>query len=329
MPFMLAHRYNADQEWCPLEDQVFEEGQTASIEAKALNARAKSWGDTGRYKVVPIKPEDPFAWRIREEVKFRDGTYSKCPWNEDGYRYDRYYEHIDPEDSTKVRFIAHDRDGQRGRYTVMAPGRFFLKYHDSYPGTGVIEAYCAKMGLDMTVSTLQLATSSDDIERVYTNGPHSCMAYVCDEDHFDSDIHPVRQYGDLDLACAYITRSGEITARCMVWPEKKIYGRIYGDAERIKARLAEEGYTEDWKFVGARLKLERTNFGQIIAPYVDGDVDGTLTDTHIVLVPSDQATLILKSPDGVVAADHCDSCGRSGVPLRWDEDDERYVCENH
>jgi hypothetical protein len=310
-----------------MEEPVYENGADAAAYAKERNESSKRWGDTTRFRVIPLLLEDPLAWRLREQAKLNDGTHKAPPWVEE-YGNEQLA-HIDPDDPTKIRFFQTIRDAHRGRYTSMSPGRYFLNCVNPHPAKDEVENFCAKMGLDMTVSKLQLAKTADEIEFVYTNGPHSCMAYKYEQNKFSGGEHPVRMYGDLDLACAYITRGDEITARCMVWPEKKQFGRIYGDSGRIRERLKEEGYTEDWDFIGARLQLKH-HHGMIVAPYVDGDgLDAEMSEDGQHLVLSRTPTIILKSPDGVAEATECVVCGASNVQLMWSCYHDTWTCEDH
>lgn len=322
MPFIIGWRHSENDEWHRDTGHIFAEGADASEYAKQRNAMYKQWGEATRLRVFPLPIDDPLAWRVREQARFKDGTYVRPPWYEE-YG-EQMFEHIDPNDPTKVRFYADEQDAHRNRYTSMAPGRFFARFIDAMPPAGTIERYCAKMGLDMTVSKLQIGKTADEFVDVYVNGPHSCMAYPWDPDRYQSPFHPVRVYGDLDLAVAYIKRGDEITGRTIVWPEKKIHGRIYGDMERMKERLAEEGYSEDWNFVGARLQLIRNGYGEIIAPYVDGDLDGKIEGEYLVLTK--EPTIILKCPDGIRETESCSRCGSKGVVLSWDSDWDGYVC---
>jgi hypothetical protein len=77
------------------------------------------------------------------------------------------------------------------------------------------------------------AMTPDEIERVYDDGPASCMrGESC-----------VRIYGAGDLAIAYFVHNEEITARTLCWPEKKIYTTFYGAHEdELQARLIAEGF---------------------------------------------------------------------------------------
>lgn len=322
MPFILAYK-EGDGEWQDMPEPVYETGAEASAYAKRRNHSSKLWGHNTKFRVRTLKPDDPLAWRSRELACFADGTYTKVPWDHTNC----FLEHVDPEDPTKVRFFSRDEDAWVNKYTRMSPGRFYIKYIDSSPEPGLIESYCAKMGLDTIVSKLQIGRTADEFEHVYTNGPHSCMAYEATQGRYQSGFHPVRVYGDLDLGVAYITRSGDITARTLVWPDKKLYGRIYGDRDRLIERLTEEGYIESpgWDFSGARLHLKRNGENEIISPYVDGDdLDGCIEDNYIVL--GTNTSLILKGADGLVYTDRCQNCGETEVSLYWHDYHEMYHC---
>jgi hypothetical protein len=328
MPFKIVFRRKADAEWEDYsESLVYADGAEAAAVSKQRNAMYKGWGDPIRTKVVSLPIDDPLAWRIREEQRLNDGTYILPPW---GRVYDRL-EHVDPDDPTKIRFFADARDAHRNRYTSMNPAKFYTRYINECVDPVVLDGYCAKMGLNSTTSPLMFARTADEIERVYTSGPHSCMAYTYRSDRFEGGEHPVRLYGDLDLAVAYIERFGDITARALCWPEKKIFGRIYGDAARIRERFKEEGFTEDWLFFGARIHLKHTKHNHIRAPYVDGELDGTLDPNgpFIRLVPESEATIILKEPNGVASAWSCGECGKEGVPLHWNDEYDTYTCRDH
>src|SRR5690606_7560176 len=111
------------------------------------------------------------------------------------------------------------------------------------------------------------AATPDDIENVYLKGPNSCMSHDLSE--FSSPEHPTRVYGDSDLQVAYIVNSsGNISARVLVWPEKKLYGRIYGDEDRMSDMLEEAGY-ERGDLDGARIRRIPIRDRQYVMPYLD------------------------------------------------------------
>ena len=98
-----------------------------------------------------------------------------------------------------------------------------------------------------------------EIERVYLEGPTSCMSYEAGDEDIRESIHPVRVYGAGDLAVAYMRNArGKINARTICRPEKKVYGRLYGASGRLREALEAQGFKrgrgED--FVGSKFLIE-------------------------------------------------------------------------
>lgn len=339
MPYAILVSYESrarDREWEPVEGLIFENGAEAGDYVKAENAYSSMYAYGRRYKAIKLTDEDPLLWRQRLEKQLESGVLHRVPWHdyyvEKGYCSTGLYEHIDPNDQTKVRYVASATDGMQGRYTSMTPGRFIKHYVDSYCDASLLDEWCAKMGLELTTSPLMLARKPEEIVWVYNNGPHSCMAYDMSGPTFEKvDKHPVSVYGDSDLALAYIMRRGEITARALCWPEKKIFGRIYGDRSRLLERFKENDYIENWMgLAGAKIRqLRNEEDKRLILPYIDGDL-GVIPEGDDWLILSDKPHIIAKSPYGIVEADSCNRCGATGVWLeahREDEDDEpEYIC---
>ncbi len=129
---------------------------------------------------------------------------------------------------------------------------------------------------------LAFADTADDIERVYLNGPRSCMSHPAAS--YDSDEHPVRVYAAGDLSIAYLVAKDEdsehITARSVCWPEKKIYSRVYGD-DKLARMLESAGYGEG-SLDGA--KVARIPAGRgFVMPYVDSCCGAKDCGDHIKL----------------------------------------------
>jgi hypothetical protein len=94
-------------------------------------------------------------------------------------------------------------------------------------------------------------------------------------------IHPAEMYaaGDLALAHFWDEKTKKATARAVVWPEKKIYGSMYGDTPRLTKALKDLGYTQvNYSGTskgcfppGVRFhKLENPHRkGHYVAPYLD------------------------------------------------------------
>lgn len=326
MPYVVESLYDGDETWEAQPTHVYSEVSEAAEAADTQNRvynNPRIYGTRPPYtfRVREITMEDPLAWRLWVRGEIAEGRLPPVPW-ESGY----LLEHLDPNKPTMVRFIRDDKDALRFRFTSMAVGRFLTRFKDF--DQEQIEKYCAMVGLDMQVSKLHISKSADEFERVYLNGPHSCMAYEAIHGRYgEEDSHPVRLYADLDLAVAYITRGEDIVARTLVWPEKKIHGRVYGDANRIKLRLEEEGYTENWDFTGARLHFQRNKYEDIRAPYVDGGLNGIRSPCgdYIILSKYD-GNIILESDSGTAYTENCGECGTTEQRLDWSDRFDSYVC---
>lgn len=252
------------------------------------------------YAAVPLPAG---LWQMREMVRLgRHTTYTtdaydhltilpvltpheELPWHRPKWErlYDRggevrdilrkhvpYRSETDP---TKIAFTEDDTKGAADRQTVTKPGRFLTKFFSDWLTPEDIAAMANEFVAMAEPGTLKFAKTADEIEHVYVNGPRSCMAHEAGK--YDSPFHPVRVYEGPDLAVAYIERGGDITARALCWPEKKRYGRVYGDDHRLTSLLAAEGY-ERKILSGARFGRHEDSNGNIICPFID-DV-GSVSD---------------------------------------------------
>jgi hypothetical protein len=146
---------------------------------------------------------------------------------------------------------------------TIKPGRYLTTF---YPHLTPDEVTGWARKVDV-VNEVQFATTADDMVRVYTAGPSSCMSYGASN---FKGVHPVKAYAGGDLAVAYFADpTGKPTARALVWPEKKLYGRAYGDPERLQRALQKLGYTSG-SLRGAKLAGVPRGSG-LALPYIDGD----------------------------------------------------------
>jgi hypothetical protein len=114
------------------------------------------------------------------------------------------------------------------------------------------------------------------IREIYENGPESCMKGKPTRWYKSKKApHPAEVYASKDLGVAYIKRSGKYTARSVVWPDKSIYVRLYGDdSNLLKQALECNGYAQG-NLEGANLlyipadKIIKQPCTAII-PYIDG-----------------------------------------------------------
>jgi hypothetical protein len=246
-------------------------------------------------KVTFIASEDEqFQWTEREQRRFYDGLYVATPWAKHlGYSYwdtgskdygrsganpavSLHYAHLSVSSPGLVAYTKSIEHGVQDRQTRVKPGKYLEEfYKDRFTPDEIAEfiAQCKAEHL-----ALQLATSTEDIVAIYSRkdlGFSSCMQFKRSPEYpFQRPTengereHPCAVYGGSDLAVAYLGDiDGKLTARSVVWPDQKVYTRVYGD-ETLTAILKANGY-EHGTLRNAKVRAIRYN-GDWILPYVDG-----------------------------------------------------------
>lgn len=204
-------------------------------------------------------------WRMREEMRFLIGDYSKVPWDGKLEPIPDHYVHISTRDATKVSYTQNDDKGGRDiQSPPQRPGRYLTQFYKDKLSEQEIRRWATMID---RAGQVHFAKTPDEVEEVYINGPSSCMSHnLCE---FAAPEHPSRVYGDSDIQIAYIyNSSGHISARCTVWPEKKRMGRIYGDECRLQDMLNELGYTHG-SLEGAKIRRIEVRERQVVMPYLD------------------------------------------------------------
>lgn len=245
---------------------TFTDGRTAADYAKRLTLERGH-----KVQVRPIaRDAGGDAWRDRERARLTDGTYLPMPVTWDLPQIPDHFLHLAEDDPCQVAFTESPQKGVLDRQTRMTPGRYLERFHTHLPDLER-KRYIAMVDKPEEVF---FATKKREIEWVYRNGPNSCMSHdLCG---YSSHLHPVKAYAEGDFAVAYLKSGTRVSARCLVWPEKKIYGRFYGDAERLRVALETDGYKSGGYesgglFAGARLrKLWDKEEERLILPYFDG-----------------------------------------------------------
>lgn len=293
------------------------DAKDAAARAAGLNQIAKVEGLTIRYRVVPAGPavQPTYDWRRRESARFDDGTYKPVPWAGEAWYLNSPYAklhfvHHAVNESGKVAYTRDEEDGAADRQLRMRVGRYLERYFGGEASKRVLSSeeiatWSAKFGDPLGV---KFATTADDIEHVYTNGPESCMSHG--KSHFDSPYHPVRVYSGPDLAVAYIERDGAITARALAWPDKKRYATVYGDEVRLGRALEELGYKAQDYLHGARFRRS-LHRGKFIVPYVDGC--NTVHDNgEFLVMDENRGDISAQNTNGLAEAmTTCDRCEES------------------
>lgn len=252
---------------------------------------------------IPEVKRDP-DWEMRERDRFYSSDYQDPVWHgEPWYSWldENRYCHVSKKDPKMVAFTESEDKGERDIQTMMKPGRFLRKF---YPGLSERQVkYWAeyhetgqKPKVEVAAHTFGLATTPEEIVTVYLEGPSSCMSHG--ERDYSCSGHPVRVYGAGDLAIAYLRGTGDdsdkVYARALVWPDRKVYGRVYptigsdvrGDAHlypngltdqeawhyELESKLQDDGYRSDEEsgngFNGAKL-LREVEDGSAVMPYLD------------------------------------------------------------
>ena len=227
------------------------------------------------------------VWHGREEERLRDKTYLPVPWYVSCYEERRpvnttyHYAHLSLKSPGLVAYTKNDEHGVNDRQTAVKPAKYLAEFYADKFTDSEIRDYVAKCSV--TAQSFKLATSEADITSIFGRtdcGFSSCMQSKRDPDYSwdiafqrGDRLHPCAVYGDSDLAVAYLgDLDGSITARCVVWPERKVInlrsdGTVYGD-QTLKHILLAAGYKVD-SIVGAKVRLLRGLNGGIIMPYVD------------------------------------------------------------
>lgn len=207
------------------------------------------------YRLAPIPNHEGMHWRARELN--RSGR-DEIPWLLEEWWLESdavltHFTHPSRVDPAKLAYTQSEDHGLHDRQTRTTPGRYLRRYFGDVLSAEQIEYWSVRWTETFAPRRLQFAATPEDIARVYENGPHSCMAYPAGR--FNSPVHPCSIYGAGDLAVAYITDGDRITGRALVWPDRKVYGRIYGDVHRMETALEAEGFKQgrEGSFDGARL----------------------------------------------------------------------------
>jgi hypothetical protein len=253
--------------------------------AAARVARSSTDINGEKYQPRAVKEADGGTWRDRERLRLEDGTYItiRCwasqSWWQEANKFspvNDHFAHVSRNFPGKVAFTESAEKGAADRQTVIKPGAYLARYFKEWLTPNRIKAMANKFTVCFKTTEVRFARTADEIEWVYTRGPASCMAHP--PAHYVSPIHPTRIYAGGDLAVAYIMRDEDseiITARALVWPKKKIYGRIYGERARLDAALQQLGFHDDYNanncetFTGAHMKRVRHE-GALVVPYIDG-----------------------------------------------------------
>lgn len=177
-------------------------------------------------------------WKTREQKRFDDGLYKPVVWaGQDWYDQNLnpdHFLHVSVKDPTRIAFTKCERDGARDIQTAMKPGKY-LAAHFKMLTCEQVKTYAMQHNTTFEKTELKFATTPEEIQRVYE--PHiggSCF----------SGTTKANLYGSGDFAVAYIEKDGEIKARSVCAPERKIFIHPYGDDCRLRKLLETQGFKD-------------------------------------------------------------------------------------
>lgn len=220
-------------------------------------------------------------WREREQARFARGKYKPVPWAKEGWFADLpaddprrdHFVHVSERDPWMLAYTPKPGDGEADRRVPIKPGRYLQKFFSDRLSAEQIKHFASQVrgsGLKITFTD-----NPGLIKKVYQSTGVACMSRGTTHyraAHFNGGVHPTAAYcgGDLKLAYATDPKSGEIIARAIAWPERKVFSRCYGDYEAMKKALEADGYTYGL-LDGARLALIplQSHSDHFTAPYVD------------------------------------------------------------
>lgn len=215
-------------------------------------------------------------WRQRERNRVGN-EYMQLPYSWDNLELpEDHYTHIAQDsEGDYIAYTQSPEKGERDIQTPMRAGKYLKKFFPDMHNDEIrryAEDVQSACGLQMT----------DDPELaaiIYENGPNSCMCKSSDYWYWydrgvDGPRHPSAVYFAGDLKLAWMGPHENASARCLVWPERKLYGRMYGATDRMRAALERAGYKCSYDnipdtFPDARLKLIRITPQYIVMPYLD------------------------------------------------------------
>jgi hypothetical protein len=347
----------------------YESGKEA---ADSLNL-LKASHDYAEYTLCIVR-NDPAAldrnWRLREMKRLFDGTYklpqgalpmelpreashqiSEMRWMEHyaGRSFadlllsaqPDHFAHLSQSDERKIAFTENHQKGQQDKQKTQAAVTYISNQCHHWPEFVQAELLSALGGFNVQ---LQFVETAEDMVRIYTEcnssrDVGSCMTHDV-SDYNSNPVHPVAVYAAGDLQVAYARMdgdSGEIWGRALVWPERKVWGRIYStNASLFRKALKAAGYESgesSTALVGARLQLIYTDDSEreIVMPYIDGtqsaDWDGVRLTiaSHGNIEAGSTGGLARLGPE--YFCEHCDA-DINYQAERYDSESGEILCES-
>ena len=285
---------------------TLDDGRKAARAARLLSIKTKQRFQPRKIESATVDT----SWHKREEDRFLSGEYiplaSELTIAANIFETktnNRLFAHISKKNTLLIAYTKDAIKGAQDKQSLLSIEAFVKLVCPN--NSQEIHDYLIKLQMNHAKAHMpaqfKLATTPDEIEKVYTNyapdARHvsgSCMHYDSESGRWPKvdhqPCHPVRAYGAGDLAIAYMTNSaGETTGRALCWPDRKIYSRMYADNDSLHKALQEAGYSKSSYYGtgpslnGARLLLIETDSGDYIAPYLDEVGSARISGDHLII----------------------------------------------
>ncbi|TIW53832.1 MAG: hypothetical protein E5V54_24020 [Mesorhizobium sp.] len=261
--------------------------------------------------------------RARYNASIDELPWSRHDWFRDNVM--RWIEHFPAPSETTAGLLAYFQTPEkraRDIRTPIKPGKYLKKFFADVLSDEEIHEAALEWSTHYAKREVKITQDADEIEKVYRgNYNGSCM-------HFGSggwsgSCHPARAYAGPDLGIAYIGDIDKVDARCLVWPERKLYyAKWYGDGPRLEAALIDAGYHEGYATEFHSARIRRIEYGRgFVVPYVDVADEAEDDGTYLILSYSGDVNL--RNTNGLSYDDEdteCDDCARD-----YDSSDEGYT----
>lgn len=319
-------------------------GQPKSFEklwaVRDVNGRAECV-DGEWFRSVMIKQFGfPVTYQLADNWKdsWVHPVWQNEPWFRDTMQSLFHQVHQSEDDPTQIAYNRNIDNIERNIQTRTRPGKYLTQFFSDVLSPSEIKEWAEKQVAAATcTATLKFVENNDEAgwERVYEEGPHSCMA--------GKECVKVYCYPDNGLRLAYLeTDEGKIVARAIVRDqdgEESGYVRIYATEQRwatdLRVKLDAAGYTTDINLNG--VKIQRINHrydDSVMCPYIDtgncGDQTIEIHDDYLIIGGDGPDAC---STGGWVSIDEGDECSDCGERFDSDElttidDSDCRVCEH-
>ena len=202
-----------------------------------------------------------------------------------------HFPHVSMSDKNMLAYTENAEKGVKDIQTQIKPGAYLTKYFGSVLSNDDIKALVNDWQRRYSDAELCFARDPDEIVEIYRTGPRSCMSG--DAEGYGTRVkgrylHPCEVYGQpaSDITMAYIKGKGGVSARCMIWEEKKTYSRIYGDGTLLQRELQALGYSQKAygaHFDGAKLAKIPLTKNRFLMPYLDGYCQVLEKEDHFLI----------------------------------------------